>query len=904
LVRIFATLSSRVMKLAAGTRLGPYELVSLLGAGGMGEVYRATDTRIDRTVAIKVLRRDLSDNPELKQRFEREAKAVSSLQHPYICTLHDIGQQDGIDYLVMEFLEGQTLADRLAKGPLPTDQVLRYAIQIADALDKAHRTGITHRDLKPGNIMLTKSGAKLLDFGLAKFHGKTSGPLSDLTSVPTERQSITAEGTIIGSFQYMAPEQLEGGVVDPRTDIFAFGAVVYEMATGKRAFTGKSQASLITAIMSSDPPPISAMQPMIPLTLDRLVKTCLAKDAGERWQSAHDLMLELKWIAEVGSSAGAAAPADGRGKIRERVALIAACVGLLGLLAALPFAVAYLRRAPVDERVLKVSVLLPEKAIMSGGVSAMALSPDGRRLAFVASFEGRDLLWVRSLDSHSAQALPGSDGALNQSPPFWSPDSRFIGFFAGGKLKKIDASGGPPQTLCDIGGPRGGTWNREGVIVFAPVPFGPLYQVSAAGGEPTPVTALHQSDFETAHRWPYFLPDGRHFLYFARSSQAESEGIYVGSLDAKETKRLLPTSLNAAYAPPGFLLFLRNETLMAQRFDADKLELTGEPLSVVERVAYNPGLGRGAFSVSENGVLAFRSGGGQINQPLWFDRQGKQIGSLGAAGLYLTLWLSPDERRAAVDRSDPQTGTNDIWLFDLSRGIPSRFTTDPAGDTNPLWSPDGSRIVFASTREGVRNLYQKIAGGGGNEEVLLKSSEDKVPDDWSLDGQFIVYQTSNPKTKWDLWVLPMSGYRQSLPFLQTEFNEGQAQFSPDGKWIAYTSDESGAPEVYVQTFPASEGKWRVSSGSGSQPKWRRDSRELFYIAADRKLMAVDVKLGATFDAGVPKALFDTRVLGLTEFRNHYAPTSDGQRFLINSTLEETSTTPISVVVNWTADLKR
>jgi Tol biopolymer transport system component len=538
-------------------------------------------------------------------------------------------------------------------------------------------------------------------------------------------------------------------------------------------------------------------------------------------------------------------------------------------------------------------------------VTGMAVSPDGRRLAFIAYYEGRSLIWVRSLDSLSAQALAGTEGAQGVSSLFWSPDSRFIGFFAEGKLKKIDASGGASQTLCDAQNSRGGTWNRAGVILFSLGGNSLLYRVSAAGGQPTPVTTLDPSRFERAHRWPYFLPDGRHFLFFVSSTQPESGGIFVGSLDAKETKRLLPSILNAEYSPPGFLVFLRNEMLMAQRFDADQLQLAGEPFPIAERVAYNIGIGRGSFSVSENGTLAFRSGGGgQINQPIWFDRAGKQIGSLGAAGLYFTAGLSPDETRATVDRIDPQTGTADIWLFDLSSGIPSRFTTDPAGDSNSIWSPDGSRIVFHSSREGVRHLYQKTASGGGNEEVLLRTNEEKIPDDWSSNGQFIVYESLNPKTKKDLWILPMSGNAQSFPFLQTQFNELQAQFSPDGKWIAYTSDESGAPEVYVQTFPASGSRWRVSSGGGCQPKWRRDGKELFYIAADMNLLTVDVKLGGTFTASVPKPLYRTRIFSLTDFRNHYAVSGDGQRFLIVSTIEETSVTPISIVVNWTAELKR
>ncbi|MBA3766268.1 MAG: PD40 domain-containing protein, partial [Acidobacteria bacterium] len=772
-------------------------------------------------------------------------------------------------------------------------------------LAAAHGKGIVHRDLKPENLFVTHDGrVKILDFGLAKLTELISD--SDAQSDVLTRRVKTDSGMVMGTVGYMSPEQVRGKPADHRADIFSLGVILYEMLAGRRAFRRESAVETLNAILKEDPPELSESNSQINPALERVVMHCLEKSPEQRFQSARDVAFALESLSGLSSSrttAGAFPLTAARPKNRERVAWIVAAVLLLGLLAALPFAVAHWRRAPVDERVLMLSLLPPEKVNMTRIVTAMALSPDGRRLAFVASFEGREFLWIRSLDSLSAQALPGTEGITGASPPFWSPDSRYIGFFAGGKLKRIEASGGPPQPLCDSSASRGGTWNRDGVIIFGDT-SGPLHRVSAAGGEPIPVLALNESRLETSHRWPHFLPDGRHFLYFVRSGQTESRGVYVGSLDSKETKRLLPTAFNAAYAPPGFLLFMRNETLMAQRFDADELQLTGEPSPVAEHVAYNIGLGRGAFSVSENGVLAFRSGSGDRDQLLWFDRGGKQTGSLGEAGLYFTLWLSPDERQAAVERSDPQTGTPDIWLFDLARGIPSRFTTDPAGDSSPLWSPDGSRIVFSSSREGVRNLYQKIAGGGGSEEVLLKSREEKVPDDWSADGRFIVYHTLNPKTKWDLWVLPMSGDRQPAAILQTEFNEQQAQFSPDGKWIAYTSDETGMAEVYVQTFPTSGSRVRVSTGGGNQPRWRRDGRELFYIAADRKLMAVDVKPGAVFEAGVPQTLFNTRVLTLTDFRNHYVVTGDGQRFLICSTDEETSAQPISVVVNWPTVLKR
>jgi len=818
------------MTTAPGTKLGRYEIRSQLGAGGMGEVYLARDPKINRDVAIKVLPAAFSADSERLRRFEQEAQAAGALNHPNILSIYDVDTHDGSPYVVSELLEGETLREQLKGTALSVRKAIDYALQIASGLAAAHEKGIVHRDLKPENLFVTKDGrVKILDFGLAKLVEPRNG--SEVrTDLPT-RKLNTDPGTAVGTVGYMSPEQVRGQRVDHRSDIFSLGVVLYEMLSGKRAFRGDSAIETLNAILKEDPPELSESNSQINPALEKVVMHCLEKSPEQRFQSARDVAFALEALSGLSSSRTmtAALPLTaGRTKNRERLAWILVGVCLLGLLASLPFTVSYLSRAPVDERVFKLSVLPPEKANMTGIVPAMALSPDGRRLAFFASSEGQSLLWVRSLDSLSIQALAGTEGAVGASPPFWSPDSRFLGFFAGGKLKKIDASGGPPQTVCKAAAEsRGGTWNRYGVIVFSLDPFGPLYRVSAAGGEPIPVTALDQSRLETSHRWPYFLPDGRHFLYFVRSSQAESGGIFVGSLDGKETKRLLATTLNAAYAPPGFLLFLRNETLMAQPFDSKELQLTGEPFPVAERVAFNPGLGRGAFSVSENGMLAYRSGSGQINQPLWFDRGGKQIGSLGAAGLYLTLWLSPDETRAAVDRSDPQTGTNDIWLFDLLRGIPSRFTTDPANDSNPLWSPDGSRIVFTSNREGVRSLYQKIASGAGNEEVLLKSSEEKVPDDWSLDGLFIVYQTLNSKTKWDLWVLPMSGERQPFPFLQTDFNEQEAQFSPDGKWMAYTSDESGAPEVYVQTFPASGGRWRVSTGGGSQPKWRRDGRELF-----------------------------------------------------------------------------
>jgi serine/threonine protein kinase/Tol biopolymer transport system component len=889
------------MKLVTGTKLGPYEVVSPLGAGGMGEVYRARDTRLDRTVAVKILAQHLSSTSERRQRFDREARAISSLSHPHICSLYDVGQQDGIDYLVMEYIEGESLAERLEKGPLPLNQALSYAIQVADALDKAHRAGIVHRDLKPANIMLTRSGAKLLDFGLAKLRANDDGgDFAGQSNLPTEPVGFTGEGTIVGTFQYMAPEQLEAGQVDTRTDIFAFGAVLYEMITGRRAFTGKSRLSLIGAILKDEPPALSTVQPMSPLALDHIVKTCLAKDPDERWQTARDLMRELKWVGS-GSDAGTAVPVVIRGKNRERLGWIVAGVLLLALIASLPSAIAYLRQPPVDTRAVRLSI--PTPSLTASG-SAIAISPDGRRLAFMATdSSGKGRLWIRPLDSLTAQPLQETDGATF---PFWSPDSRFIGFFAGGRLKRIDVSGGPPQTLCDASSGRGGTWNRDGVIVFAPDLSSALYRISAAGGESAPLTTLDQAS-ESSHRWPRFLPDGRHFLYLSR--QGDRTGIYLGSLDSKGTRRILDTAFNAVYAPPGYLLFVREGALMAQPFDPGKLELTGEPFSVAGQVGLDTRNSSSLFTVSDNGVLVYEGSSEIANsQPAWYDRAGKQISTVGPPGSYLSIGLSPEENSVAVERAEK--GNFDIWLIDTARNTPTRFTFDPVWNRGPIWSPDASRIVFSSIRPILSDLYVKPASGSTNEQLLLKTGQSKMPTDWSSDGKLILYTESNSKGKIDIWVLPLDGDRTPMPFLQDDFEKLSAKFSRDGKWVAYSSDESGQPQVYVRPFPGPGGKYQVSNGGGSQPVWRRDGKELFYIGADGKLMALEVRLGSRFEAGDVKPLFDTHIVvssgvpsGVLASRTNYAVSGDGQRFLINN-FTETSAPPITVVLNWTADLKK
>jgi Tol biopolymer transport system component len=887
------------MTLAAGTKLGPYEILAPLGAGGMGEVYKAKDTRLERTVAVKVLPSHMSSSPEVRQRFEREAKTISQLSHPHICALYDVGREGETEYLVMELLEGETLSERLVKGALPLEQTLRYGAEIADALDKAHRQGIVHRDLKPGNVMLTKSGVKLLDFGLAKAMAPAA-PAGSLTALPTQA-GLTQEGTILGTFQYMAPEQLEGKEADARTDIFAFGAVLYEMATGKKAFSGASQASLISAIMKEEPVPISSVEPTTPPSLDRVVGTCLSKDPEDRWQSAADIKRELKWIGD-GSASGAAAPVATRPRNRERLSWGLTAVALLLAVAAVG---RYERRTTGLAGPLRFSIVLPEKSALR----AVAISPDGARLVFVARDpSGKNLLWVRSLDSLTVQPLPGTE---NPSFPFWSPDSRFIGFFADGKLKKIDASGGPPQTLCDAPLNRGGTWNREGVILFAPVVSGPLYRVSAAGGLATPATRLDPLRGEDGHRWPFFLPDGRHFLYmvssFSSLGQKEKIGIYAASLDSKEETLLVRTNSNVAYAPQGFLLFSRERNLLAQPFDAKRLRITGDPLPVTEQIQYFPQHYGALFSVSENGVLLYqpRSASG-VSQLTWFDRSGKQTGSLGAPGDQSNPRISPDGKRVAVNIIDSQTGNMDIWIYESSGGIATRFTSDPAFDVLPIWSPDGRQIIFDTTREGRQNLYQKSSSGVDSEKPILQSQRTSYPTDWSLDGRFVLYGVFDASTNLELWALPASGDRKPIPFIKTTFGVSHGQFSPDGRWVAYSSNESGKWEIYVAPFPGPGGNWKVSIAGGSEPRWRRDGKELFYLAPDGVLMSANVKEGPTFDADVAKPLFQThRREGISSVDLFsYDVSADGQRFLVNTDVGEVTSPPLTVVLDWTAGLKK
>ncbi|MBI1955862.1 MAG: PD40 domain-containing protein, partial [Acidobacteria bacterium] len=706
---------------------------------------------------------------------------------------------------------------------------------------------------------------------------------------------------ILGTMYYMAPEQVEGKTkeIDGRADIFSFGAVVYEMATGKRAFEGQTKASVMAKILEHNPPPMSTLQPMTPPALDSVVKTCLAKDREDRVQTARDLCRELKWIKEASSQAVAAtATPQPATKLWQRVlpwavAAVAIVVALLAVF--LP------SRSATPTAPMRFSVSPPENTSLLSDLAERTplISPDGQRLAFVArGSDDINMLWVRPLDSLTAQPLPGTEGA---STPFWSVDSRFLGFIAERKLKKIEVSGGPPQTLA-APGDGGGTWNSQGEIVFRR--GNTLSRVSAAGGEATPVTTLNQSRQEGMHVRPDFLPDGRHFLYFASSANPENNGVYAGSLDSQETVRLLNANSMAQYAPPGYLLFVRGDALMAQPFNATRLQLTGEAFPVAAQVYADPTYGSAAFSVSNNGVLVYRTGVGNFRSQLtWFDRTGKQIGTVGPPGVYFNPKLSPDGKRVAVEQVT--SGNRDIWILDIERGIATRFTFDATDELDPLWSPDGKYIAFVSTRDSLRSLYQKLSSGAGSEEVLLKGAVGTIAHDWSLDGRFITYR---PSAGIYIWVLPLFGDRKPFSYLQPEFGVASSQISPDGKWLAYRSNESGRWEGFVQSFPKPGAKWQVSANGGAQPRWRRDGKELFYIALDGKLMAVPIKGEESLEIGTPQALFETRTAGgasaLPTSLAQYDVSSDGQRFLMNVGPEAASTIPITVVLNWLAGVKR
>jgi eukaryotic-like serine/threonine-protein kinase len=880
------------MPLTPGSNLGPYEILSPAGAGGMGEVYKARDTRLDRLVAVKILPSHLSSSVEARQRFEREARSISSLSHPHICALYDIGRQEGVDFLVMEYLEGETLQSRLEQGPLKAEQALRVAIEIASALEKAHRQGLIHRDLKPANVMLTRGGAKLLDFGLAKLHG--TGPAdssSSLSALATGGRNLTAEGTILGTLQYMAPEQLEGKEADARTDIFAFGVLVYEMATGKKAFEGRSQASLIAAILKEEPRPISELQPLSPSALDRVIRTCLAKDPADRWQTAHDLALQLRWLTEgvsqTGTPATAAGPGPGR---RGRLSLAATGVLFLalGLLGGF-----LLFRGKEEKQRVQLFLVRPTSAPFSTFDFA-ELSPDGRQVAFVGhSPEGRGALYLRPLDSLESRSLAGTEGA---SHPFWSPDGLHLGFFADGKIKKIDVGGGPPLVLAEAPMGRGGSWSRDGTILFAPNEGQGIHRVPASGGADVVVTKIGSG--EEAHRYPAFLPDGRHFVFLADAPRTEDHHLKAGSLDSGETVELTAAVSNVRYADPGMLLFMRSGTLLAQPFDPSRLKLTGDPRvlarDLVECVESNH---RFEFTLSETGVLAYRSAD-PTSQLTWVDRTGRHLEPVGPRGRFREFKLSPDGRGISLERRDADGRIGDLWLLSPARGITSRLTFRPGSECCLTWSPDGSEVVFGSARSGLDDLYRKSPADPARETLLLTWPEGAVATSWSPDGRSLLFESLAPATKTDIWILPMEGGGKPEPLIQGPFEEHDAIFSPDGKWIAYVSDESGREEVYLRPFPVGSRRYQVSTAGGTAPAWRGDAREVFFIGKENRLMSAEIPThGPEIQVATPVELFPLP-------GDRFIPAPDGRRFLVDVRSEDAFSSPLTVVLNWKQEAGR
>jgi serine/threonine protein kinase/Tol biopolymer transport system component len=891
------------VSLRPGTRLGPYEITAPIGMGGMGEVYKARDTRLDRTVAIKILPETLAADPLFRERFAREARAVAAVSHPHICALYDVGDQEGIAFLVMELIEGETLAARLERSALAPADALKIAVEIASALDKAHRAGIVHRDLKPGNIMLTRAGAKLLDFGLAKPDASVLGG-TNRSMLPTT-PVLTQQGSILGTFQYMAPEQLEGRDADVRSDIFAFGAVFYEMLTGRKAFDSASQARLVSAILKDHPPLASSLQPSTSPLVDRIVARCLAKDADERFQSAHDLLMALQWAGELVDSRHGSVP-DPTARIphRSRWWKLATAAAVAAALLLMWPAALYLRRPEPEPLVTRLDVVTPDTA----DPFSFALSPDGRQLAFVGTTDSEPRLWVRPLDQTMGRALPGTEGA---SQPFWSPDGSAIGFFADGRLKRLNLVGGGLQVLADAPVPRGGTWSRDGVIVFSPTVNTTLLRVSAGGGTPMPVTMLGPG--QGTHRWPHFLPNGRQFLFLATLGQPDTRGIYLGSLDGGEPRRVLNADSSAAYQA-GKLLVVSQGALVAHDFDPVRGSVSGTPVTLAQPVGVDAGgaTGLSAFSVSATGVLAHRNGATARRQLIWVDRAGKALGAVAPVDDFApaTPDVAPNGQRVAVFRN--VQGNPDVWLVEVGRAILTRFTFGPTNEVTPLWSRDGRRIVFSSNRNGHWDLFERAADGVTDEQPLLVNAQEKSPLDWSPDGRLVLYGVQDSKTRADLWALPLTGDRTPFPVVQTAFDDLTGRFSPDGRWLAYVSNETGRYEVYVRPFPGPGEKQQVSIGGGIFPIWSHDGRELFYLGLDSRMVAVPVPAGSdarSLQPGAAVTLFQNPRLavagnnGIGSFlsRAPYAVMADG-RFLLDVTAD--ASLPITVVLNWPAALKK
>jgi Tol biopolymer transport system component len=893
------------MALAAGTRLGVYEIVGLIGAGGMGEVYKATDTRLNRTVAIKVLNAQLASDSAFRARFEREAISISQLDHPHICQLFDVGEQDGTAFLVMQYLEGETLEARLKRSALPLDEALRYAIQVAGALDKAHCVGVIHRDLKPGNILLTKDGAKLLDFGLAKAMTPV-GNAAELSMLPTTPPGLTAQGTILGTLQYMAPEQLEGQDADARTDIFAFGTVLYEMVAGRKAFEGKSRASLIGAILKDTPPAIGTLHGLVPSSLDRIVGTCLAKDPDDRWQNARDLRTNLRWLTLHGDKPITISSSAGRWRERAAWGMVAALALGWSLFATLGFGA---REPARDLRVVRATIEAPSSTqfrLTGGNATITAVSPDGRQIAFATSADssGRPRLWVRALDSNEARPLPGTDGA---SSAFWSADSRYVAFFVGGRLMKIDVATGAIDSICEIPGTnaRGGSWNANNDIIFSVSDDRRLFRVRAEGGAPTPVVSSNRAESDS-DTYPQFLPDGRHFVFLRRKGiDLTQQGLYVGSLDSPEVRFILNTRWNGAFSA-GYLLYLaaNSSALLAQRFDLERLELTGSLHRLVDRIGVSgPGLtdSRAQFSVSATtGILAYHDSIVSEVQMTWVDQTGKPLGVLGPPGLYANPVLSPDGTRLLIDRWDPQRAEAHVWIFDVTRGSGVPLRTGNGSDVGGAWSADGEQIAFVGAFESTVGLYRKNLKTDAIER-LADLQQVAFPTAWSPDDRLVLTQVTG---ELDLVTLDVKD-RKTTGVASGPGAQVQGQVSPNGKWLAFASGEAGQQQVYVSSLLRSGPKVPVSTAGGADPKWSADGRQLYFVAAGRLHTATvsDVK-DDRIDFALPVPSFPLDSGGNPSFSNpfqtRFAVSNDGQRFLQLIPTENGASHPMTFVVNWTA----
>ena len=896
------------------SHISHYRIISKIGSGGMGVVYRAADERLAREVAIKLLPADVANDVGRLQRFEQEAKATSALNHPNILTVYDIGDHNGAPFIVSELLEGEELRDRLNEGPIPLRKTIDYAQQVVSGLAAAHERGITHRDLKPENLFITKDDrVKILDFGLAKLRERT--PTAESSEALTQK-ALTDPGMVMGTAGYMSPEQVRGQAVDHRSDIFSFGVIFYEMLTGSRAFGGESVVETMHSILKEDVPELSDSGIRVPPPVEKLMRRCLEKKPDHRFHSAHDLGFALDAVASPTDSSGTNLTIAARSLTevsstsrRSWIGPLAWALAALFMITTIVFAVLYYGRTEQSGDAMRFSIAPPEKSLFN---EAFALSPNGKMIAFVARGEsGDNALWVRQLAAVDAKQLSGTEGAAF---PFWSPDGRTIAFFAGGKLRKIDAGGGPAQTLADASSdPRGGSWAQDGTIVFSPGTSSPLMRVASTGGPVSEITKLNSDTGQLSHRWPVLLPDGRHFLFYGRGGVFEKQGIYVASFDQPEPKLVLPSSVMASYAQAngqGYLLFVLEGTLVAQRFDPVSLTLSGDVKPLVEHLLSFPGeVGPTAYSAfsAAGGNLVYRTGNEQNTRLTWFDRNGKRLEPITELATHHEPVLTKDGTKVLYGRSETD-GMQDVYIQDLVRGSIGRLTFDSTAESTPVLSPDESQFAFSSNRNSTNGIYVKSTSGAGAEEPVFVGGEGvSYADSWSPDGKYILCDhVGDIRTKVGLWIIPMFGDHTPTPYFDKEFSEGHGQFSPDGKWVAYSSDESGRAEVYIQSFPIGNGKWQISTIGGDQPQWRGDGKELYYMTPDGSLMAVTIESGSTLSFGKPVSLFVARIPfgGIGDDKNNYVPTRDGQRFLVNTLPDDARQQTMVLVLNWASELKK